>query len=392
MNLLIVASYWPNIKNTISGIFVVQQSAALARAGNKVTIIALTTRGKNEPRLCSLRELGLTHLDITLEQIPTLRLPEKLCSLSGFLRINTTLCGNALNTYFRNRHKSFTIDGCIVHGTKYAGLSMPIWREKVDGRAVIVLHGADPATQSQSRKKNSRAVFAGAGAASDSIVLVGKPLIAYALSLGFNERSLRVIPNGTDLPPLYLVNGNQRACKQKRRVVSVSNLVPLKGISDNLHALAVINNNRPDLQWEYIIVGDGPCYEELKNLSISLKIDKSVNFLGRISYEKTMYEIEKSDIFSLPSWGEAFGIVYLEAMARMRPVIGCYENGAADILTNEKEGFLINPRNISELVKALTKLLENPEMCMQMGKHGREKAEELSWDENAKKMLQALTK
>ena len=101
---------------------------------------------------------------------------------------------------------------------------------------------------------------------------------------------------------------------QTRRILSVSNLIRIKGVDDNLRALGSLYKRNPSIAWEYRIVGDGPCKQELEALSRSLGIAERVLFLGRIGYEETMAEIDACDIFSLPSWGEAFGIVYLEAM------------------------------------------------------------------------------
>jgi teichuronic acid biosynthesis glycosyltransferase TuaC len=77
-------------------------------------------------------------------------------------------------------------------------------------------------------------------------------------------------------------------------------------------------------------------------------------------------------------------------MARMRPVIGCFANGAEDFITNGKDGVLVNPRDIGELAAALEKLIADPEYCRVLGEAGRSTAEGYSWDTNAKKMLALL--
>jgi len=103
-----------------------------------------------------------------------------------------------------------------------------------------------------------------------------------------------------------------------------------------------------------------------------------------------MQAIADADIFALPSWGEAFGIVYLEAMARMRPVIGCLDNGAADIISDGVDGLLIPPHDEVALAQALGCLLSDPEQCRTMGTAGRQTAEQFTWHVNAAKMLELL--
>ena len=123
---------------------------------------------------------------------------------------------------------------------------------------------------------------------------------------------------------------------------------------------------------------------------MGLGLSRRVTFLGRLSYEETMQEIAQADIFSMPSWAEAFGIVYLEAMARGRPAIGCVNNGAADIITDNEDGLLIGPRDVGALEAAIAHLLESPELCRRLGIAGRRTAERFSSDENARRMLALL--
>ena len=63
------------------------------------------------------------------------------------------------------------------------------------------------------------------------------------------------------------------------------------------------------------------------------------------------------DIFVLPSWDEAFGVVYLEAMSFQKPVIGTIGQGISDIIIDGENGFLVPPRNIAELQKKIEYLI-----------------------------------
>jgi glycosyltransferase involved in cell wall biosynthesis len=268
-------------------------------------------------------------------------------------------------------------------------LSVPSWRSLIRGRVAVVDHGVDPFFTHRNITRMRRRLDETAEAA-DVIVVVGQRLKAHALSLGLPEQKLHVVSNGTELPRRETVSFDQRPTHERRRIVSVSNLIPLKGIDDNLRALAAVFEKRPALKWEYRIVGDGSYRHELIKLASGLDLTNRVTFLGRLSYEATMREIAQADVFSLPSWAEAFGIVYLEAMARGRPAIGCVDNGAADIITDNEDGLLIMPRDVGALEAAIARLLESPELCSRLGVAGRRTAERFSWDENARRMLDLL--
>ena len=391
MHLLIVAGFWPSKDNPISGIFVVQQVAALVRAGCRITLLSGNTVGRPASPRLSLSELGLPADRVTMVSYPLLRLPEKLSGMPGGIALNTLASGIALRRTLRAlaaAHGPF--DGAIIHAWRYAGFALPAWRHLIRGNVLAVCHGLEPFLEQAANRRRVSSLLQKMAVHCEKVILVGQPLHLYAQALGLPSDSLAVVANGTDLPPRTEVADCQRPLDGPRRIVSVSNLVALKGIDLNLRALARLAATHPQLQWEYEIVGEGPLRHELEALSAELGLARRVRFLGRISYAATMQAIAAADLFALPSWGEAFGIVYLEAMARMRPVIGCLDNGAADIIHHGVDGLLIPPHDESALAQALLALLSDPGRCRQMGRAGRQTAEGYSWQANAQAMLDWL--
>lgn len=368
----------------------VQQIAALVRQGCRVTVIVFRTLGKPESPCLSTEELGLPEEDVYLQIIPVLRLPEKLSSLPGAMHFNIALAGRSIRRGIKRLQGEGALEGAIVHGLRYFGLSLPMWSRQLAAPVVLVFHGVESILEKPANRNRLRKIVPSVEAVSSWIVMVGTPLRSHVRGLGFSEDRMTVVPNGTELLPRQQVSKAQRSLQQNRVVVSVSNLVALKGIDLNLQALARVQKSHPELDWTYLIVGDGEERINLEVLVTELGLADRVNFMGRIPYSKTMQVVANSDIFCLPSWGEAFGIVYLEAMARSRPVIGCLENGGADFISHGEEGLLVTPRNISMLTSALEKLLLSPELCSSMGQKGRERSKQFSWNLNAKRMLDLL--
>ncbi len=95
--------------------------------------------------------------------------------------------------------------------------------------------------------------------------------------------------------------------------------------------------------FDLTVIGDG---NERKNLE---KLDKNVKFTGRLSNEDVLNKMRESDIFILPSVGETFGMVYLEAMASGCIVVCTKDDGIDGIIKNNENGFLTLPN--SENVK-----------------------------------------
>lgn len=369
----------------------VQQIFALAKLGVNVTLVLGNTMGRPTSPYLTVDDLGLPSNYVQLIEFDIIRFPEKLSSIPGVAALNTKSIGLCLNHCIAKTVSDFgPFEGCIVHGLRYMGLAINSWQKHIQGDIAIVIHGVDPFFDKLSNSEWASKILVREADKYKAIVLVGTPLVPHALSLAVSKKKVRIIPNGTEIIDQASVSDKQRSCFDKRIILSVSNLIELKGINLNLLALAEIKQRLPDCAWEYHIVGDGPELERLIKLANTLGIGDNIHFFGRISYKETMQKMADADIFSLPSWGEAFGIVYLEAMMRMRPVIGCFENGAADIIVNGVNGLLVPPQNIIALAESLEVLLLSPDLCQKLGQEGRKTAENFSCKYNALEMLKVL--
>jgi glycosyltransferase involved in cell wall biosynthesis len=382
-SILIVSSYWPTEANTISGVFVVQQVEAFVAAGVCCDVLVPTNKLKRANPYLTVADLGLDVSAVRLIEVDEWRLPEKLSTIPGAMRFNTSSYGKSLSKVLKWLRQQRDYDGCIVHGLRYAGLCAGQWSQQLNCKVLLVLHGVDPFIERDSTLPQIKRVVAAAIPHWDKVVLVGSPLKKHAVLLGVPEKLLTVISNGAVLPAATVRSYRGGVT----RILSVSHLIPLKGIDLNLRALSRIAKTRPDLNWKYIIVGDGHSRPELEILVNELNLTDRVQFLGRLPYEQTQLEMAEADLFVLPSWNEAFGIVYLEAMGNGVPVIGCLENGAADIITHDHDGLLVPPKSTDELSLAIERLIESPELRAEFGRKGRAKAEEFTWEHNICKIL-----
>ena len=83
-----------------------------------------------------------------------------------------------------------------------------------------------------------------------------------------------------------------------------------------------------------------------------------------------------SDVVVLPSLSENFPVVALEAMSSGKPVIASRVGGIPELVSNNKNGILVSPGNVEQMVEALLRLLENPSLRNRMGDMGRKIVEE----------------
>src|SRR5205823_13994683 len=107
----------------------------------------------------------------------------------------------------------------------------------------------------------------------------------------------------------------------------------------------------------YLIVGDGPDRRRLEQKAHQLGVEKRVVFAGRTSEEEKPDHYRLADAYVMPSSGEGFGIVFLEALACGIPVIGSKVDGSRDALLDGRLGILVNPTDPAELRAAIVQTL-----------------------------------
>jgi glycosyltransferase involved in cell wall biosynthesis len=152
-----------------------------------------------------------------------------------------------------------------------------------------------------------------------------------------------------------------------------------KGHDVVLHALSSVIRKVENLT--YIIVGDGDDRSRLEGLARDLGVTDHVVFTGEIDDSELVALYERSEIFVLPARtvitptnpkGEGFGIVFLEAMAFGKPVVGPNCGAPAELIRDGQNGLLVDPEDATSVAEALIKLLTNPGAARAMGRIGRD--------------------
>jgi phosphatidylinositol alpha-1,6-mannosyltransferase len=132
-----------------------------------------------------------------------------------------------------------------------------------------------------------------------------------------------------------------------------------------------------DLPPRLVIAGDGDDRPRLETLAASLGLSGQVLFTGFVS-EATLAELyARAAVFVMPSRGEGFGLVYLEAMRAGRPCIAARASAAAEIVADGETGLLVDPLDPDAIAGALGRLLAAPELARAMGEAGRRRLEQL---------------
>lgn len=178
-----------------------------------------------------------------------------------------------------------------------------------------------------------------------------------------------LLPNAVDLPD---DNGEPRRGNHNTlRLLTVSRLSAkdsYKGVDVVLQALPRVAAERPVT---YVVVGDGELRPRYEQLARHLGLGEVVRFVGRVDDRELERWYRWADAFALPSTGEGFGIVYLEAWANGLPVVAAAEAGAAEIVEDGKTGLLVEPGSSEAVAGALLRLARDPELRARLGAAGR---------------------
>jgi glycosyltransferase involved in cell wall biosynthesis len=121
-------------------------------------------------------------------------------------------------------------------------------------------------------------------------------------------------------------------------------------------------------------VEGGSFTDELKTLAHGLGIASDVIFTGpRPDVARVM---AACDLFTMPSFEEPFGLVFLEAMAMKKPVIALDNGGTPEVVEHGRSGLLSSPQDIPGLAQNILTLLKDPELRAKMGEYGRTQVSE----------------
>lgn len=156
-------------------------------------------------------------------------------------------------------------------------------------------------------------------------------------------------------------------------LLTVSRVLPRKGQDNVIRALSKIKNNKI----KYLCVGDGSHLNNFKELVKKLNLNERVIFIGEVDREETSsyYDIADAFILCNRTWNnkiEGLPNVVLEAMGRGKAIIGSKNTGTEELIINNKNGFHVNPENITEIKNTIIHTYENKNRLVDMGAYSLE--------------------
>jgi glycosyltransferase involved in cell wall biosynthesis len=128
-----------------------------------------------------------------------------------------------------------------------------------------------------------------------------------------------------------------------------------KGYDQLLRALPLVRDQFPNVR--YVLGGRGADRARIEALIRDLDVSANVTLAGYVPDHELRSHYNLCDVFAMPSKGEGFGIVFLEALGCGKPVLAGNKDGSVDAVLNGALGVLIDPDNVTEIANALIAIL-----------------------------------
>ena len=156
--------------------------------------------------------------------------------------------------------------------------------------------------------------------------------------------------------------------KEQINILFIGRLEKQKSLNTLIRAIKNNIDKNLEKNISLNIVGDGSLRIDLEKLVIELELSTKINFLGEKKDVDQYYE--KADIFILPSVWEGFGIVILEAFRAKTAVIASNIEGPAELIKNNYNGLLFEPKNVVELTDKIQFLINNKNERIEIAENG----------------------
>jgi teichuronic acid biosynthesis glycosyltransferase TuaC len=340
----VVAEYYPRPHDPVSGVWAHRQALAARDAGADVRVVVLDRPLRSRPaqlvaevRAAARRPSTLMLDGIEIEYARFFSPPRGL-SYARWHRWARRPLANALS-------RGLLPDLVHAHYAHLAGAAALPWTRERNVPLAVSVHGGDVLVPALA------ATSTGVLRAADAVMCNSQGTLRQAAALAGTEAHMRVVHLGTDIP----AEADLPPKHERPTIATLANVDPRKRHEDVLRALALLP---PDVRWS--VIGDGPELPAIRALARQLGVDERVHLAGRLPPGEAHAELARCHVLALPSIDEAFGVAYVEALARGVPAIGCEgESGPEEIASLAGGMLLVPPRDPAAIAAAVRRALDD---------------------------------
>jgi len=376
MKVAVVAEFYPRAADPVLGVWAHRQALAARDAGAEVRVLVLH---RPVPPMAALKARDAGTLRAALTQPRRATLDGLEVEYVRFLappRSRTygswgAWAARPLGRALRRLREEFAFDLVHAHYAVPAGDAVRRSGCAGDAPLVVSVHGGDVL---YTAPRSAAGRLAVERTLADARLVLANSAWTAERCREHGARETRVVHLGTDIP----------AAPPERdptpTLVTVAHLHPRKRHANVVRALALLRERRPGLR--YVIVGDGPERGHIEALAHELGVADRVELRGQLPPAEAQRAAWRGTLFVLPSIDEAFGVVYIEAMAGGVPAIGCRGEGGPEEIAAAGEGMrLVAPQDPQALAAEIDALLDDPRGLERLGAQARATVERaFTWE------------
>lgn len=383
MKILVVSTQFPLSRDEVGYSFIFDEASKLSNSDVTIHVARGVKSILNRKKDMIVNKMYVHNYDgkIDISTLPSImKVNYRLLSANAFhpyiIRTLRTLLYSCFIIQLVERYE---IDVIHAHFAYPEGLAALLAKNFVRKPFILTLHGYDIITEPLINygirlKKRYDILVRKILSKADRVFAASRYVYWEALNAGCSQERLVYLPNGVDLKRF---NPDIDGFSIRRKfgvttepiIFTLRGHVPKNGIEYLIKAVPTVLKEVPDAV--FVIGGSGPLMAYHKGLAAQLGLRRQIHFIKYIPPDELPYYYAASDVFIIPSVIEAFGLVAAEATACGKPVIGAKTGGIPDIVREELNGCLVEPRDAKSIADKIVFLLRNPALTQKMGVEGR---------------------
>lgn len=361
LHICIVTGDFPAITET----FITNKVLALKKRGHTITVIKNNNSGVNKSHASLVKQSGVEILSmpVILSVKDVIKSPGIFLQSFSFSRKK-----------FKSKFKSL-VQLTLLQKNKYdiihfefSGLAISYLAamQKLKSKTVVSCRGTaekvKPLT-AESRKENLIRLFA----IIDKIHCVSEDMASVIKRYGATQEQIFV--NRPSIDAEYFKRKTSYKFSDESSILTIGRFTFQKGYLFGLMAVKQLKDEGVKFSWK--IIGDGPQREELIYHINALQLTDQVILVGSKTVSEILEFYNHTDIFLLPSVYEGIANVTLEAMSMELPVVSTRSGGMEEVIEHNKNGLLCNVYDPSGMAHQLKSLINNLELCKELGTNAR---------------------
>ncbi len=214
------------------------------------------------------------------------------------------------------------------------------------------------------------------------VVTNSRGLTILAQSSAKNQKFHEIF-NGIDTTSF---SPGRRSIHDRKRdfvILCAARLTYRKGFHDAIDGFTLLHEKYPHVRM-IIAGGDGGVMRKLKGQAQALGVHHDIAFPGYYTKQMAPEMYKQADVFLMPSLNEGMSNNVLEALASGLPLLMTPTGGSAELVIDNRNGYIIKFADGEDIAHKLEKIIENPSLCESMGKESLKIAQNLSWGNAAR--------